>query len=58
MATANQQFQRLVFNPANQNLVDFLAELPKPAKVSFGIATQAIFKQFIYAKVPSFEKIN
>ena len=27
MATAKHKFQKLVFNPANQNLVDFLDEL-------------------------------
>ena len=27
MATAKHKFQRLVFNPANQKLVDFLGEL-------------------------------
>ena len=27
MATAKHKFQRLVFNPANQKLIDFLDEL-------------------------------
>ena len=52
MATAKQKFQRLVFNPANQKLIDFLDELQKLAKDAFGIAAQAIIEQFIYAKMP------
>ena len=56
MATVKHNFQRLVFNPANQKLVDFLDELQKLAKDAFGVAAQAIIKQFIYAKIP--EEIN
>ena len=52
MATAKHNFQKLVFNPANQNLVDFLDELQKLAKGAFGIAAHAIIEQFIYAKMP------
>ena len=52
MATAKHKFQKLVFNPANQKLVDFLDELQKLAKDAFGIAAHAIFEQFIYAKMP------
>ena len=51
MARAKQKFQRLVFNPANQKLNDFLDELQKMAKDAFGVAAQAIIKQFIYAKM-------
>ena len=46
MATAKHKFQRLVFNPANQD------ELQKLAKDAFGVAAQAIIEQFIYAKMP------
>ena len=53
MATAKQKFQRLVFNPANQKLIEFLDELQKLAKDAFGVASQAIIEQFIYAKMPS-----
>ena len=53
MATAKHKFQKLVFNPANQKLVDFLDELQKLAKEAFGIAAHAIIQQFIYAKMPS-----
>ena len=52
MATVKHKFQRLVFNPANQKLIDFLDELQKLAKDAFGVAAQAIIKQFIYAKMP------
>ena len=52
MATAKHKFQKLVFNPANQKLVDFLDELQKLAKDAFGIAAHAIIGQFIYAKMP------
>ena len=52
MATAKHKFQKIVFNPANQKLVDFLDELQKLAKDAFGIADPAIVEQFIYAKMP------
>ena len=51
-ATAKHKFQRLVFNPANQKLIDFLDELQKLAKDAFGVVAQAIIEQFIYAKMP------
>ena len=51
MATAKHKFQKLVFNPANQKLVDFLNELQKLAKDAFGIASHAIIEQFIYARM-------
>ena len=52
MATAKHKFQRLVFNPANQNLIDFLDEFEKLTKDAFGVAAQAIIEQFIYSKMP------
>ena len=52
MATANHKFQQLVFYPANQKLNEFLDGLQKLAKDAFGFATQAIIRQFIYAKMP------
>ena len=52
MATAKHKFQQIVFNPVNQNLIDFLDELQKLAKDAFGVAAQAIIDQFIYAKMP------
>ena len=53
MATAKHKFQRLLFNPANQKLIDFLDELQKLGKNTFRVAAQAIIQQFIYAKMPS-----
>ena len=52
MATAKHKFQRLVFNPANKKLIDFLDELQKLAKDAIGIAAQAIIEEFIYARRP------
>ena len=52
MVTAKHKLEKLVFNPANQKLVDFLDELQKLAKDAFGIAAHAIIEQFIYAKMP------
>ena len=52
MATAKHKFQRLVFNPASQKLIDFPDELQKLAKDAFGVAAQAIIEQFIYPKMP------
>ena len=42
MAAAKHKFQRLVFNPANQKIIDFLDELQKLAKDAFAVAAQAI----------------
>ena len=52
MATAKHKFQLLVFEPANQKLIDFLDELQRLAKDAFGVATPAIIEQFINAKLP------
>ena len=52
MATGKHKLRKLVFNPANQKLVDFLDELQRRARDAFGIAAHAIIEQFIYAKVP------
>ena len=52
VATAKHKFQRLVFNPAKQKLIDFLDELQKLAKNAFGVAAQAVIEQCIYAKMP------
>ena len=50
MAPEKHKFQRLVFNPANQKLIDFLDELQKVlAKDAFGVAAWAIIEQFIFA---------
>ena len=52
MATAKHKFQKLVFEPSKQKLVDFLDELQRLAKDAFGHAAQSIIEQFIYAKMP------
>ena len=52
MVTAKYEFQHLVFNLANQKVIEFLDEFQKLAKAAFGIAAQAIIEQFIYAKMP------
>ena len=52
MATAKHKFQKLVFNPANQKLVDFFDELQRLAKDASRIAAHVIIEQFIYAKMP------
>ena len=52
MATAKHKFQKLVFNPANHKLVDFLDEPLKLAKDALGLAAHVITEQCIYAKMP------
>ena len=52
MTTAKHKIQQLVFNPANQKLIDFLDELQKLAKDAFGVDAQAIIEHIIYAKMP------
>ena len=51
-ATIKHKFRRLVFNPANQKLIDFLDELQKLAEDAFGVAAQEIIEHFIYAVMP------
>ena len=58
MAMAKQKFQKLVLNPANLKLVDFLDEHQKLAEDTFGIAAYAIIEQFLTAKMPSHLKKN
>ena len=57
IATEKHKLQRLVFNPANEKLYDFLDELKKLSKDAFGNAAEAIIEQFIYAKMaPNLKK--
>ena len=59
MAAAKHKFQRLVFNPANLKLIDFLDKLQKLAKDALGVAAEDIRGQSIYAKIPlQLKKIN
>ena len=53
MATVEHKFQKLVFNPANQKLPDFLDELQKLAKDTSEKIAQDIIEHFIYPKMPS-----
>ena len=52
MATTMHNFEELVFNPSNHNLVDFPDELQTLSKDAFGIAANAIIGHFIYASMP------
>ena len=52
MSTVKQKIQKLVFNPADKSVVEFLDELLRLAKDAFEIAAHAIIEQFIYAKMP------
>ena len=52
MATAKHIIRKFVFNPAIQELGDFLDELQKLAKNAFEIAAHAVIEQFIHAKLP------
>ena len=51
-ATAKHNYHKLVFNPANQKLVDFLDDHHKLAKYAFGTAAHAIIEQLIYDTMP------
>ena len=46
MTTAKHKSQQLVFNPANQKVIDFLDELQKLAEDAFRVAAQDIIEQF------------
>ena len=50
--TAKFKFHHLLFNPANQKLIEFLDKLQKLGKNAFGVSAQAIIGQFIYANMP------
>ena len=52
VTSAKHKLLKFVSNPANQKLVDYLDELQKLAKGTFGIAAHAIIEEFIYAKMP------
>ena len=48
MATTKHKFQKLLFNPANQRLVDFPEEIQKLAKNAIEIAAHVILEQLMY----------
>ena len=52
MVTAKHSVQQLVFNSANQKVIDFFDELQKLAKDAFGVAAQSILEHFIDARMP------
>ena len=52
MATGKHKIPRLLFNPSNQKIIDFLDEFQKPAIDAFRVTAQAIIEHFIYAKTP------
>ena len=52
MATAKHKFQQLIFNTANQKLIDILDELQKLAKDAFGVAAQAIKQSLTNSYMP------
>ena len=52
MDTAKHKFQKLVFNPANRKIVDFLYEYQRLAKDVSETAAQAIIEQIIDSKMP------
>ena len=56
MATAKHKFQQMVLYLANQKLFEFLDEHQELAKDAFGVATQAIFEQFLFAS--PYEKVK
>ena len=58
MANTKHKYQRLVFNLANQKLIDFLDKIKKLTKHAFGVAAQAIIDQFIHAKMTRHQEIK
>ena len=53
MVTAKHKLQRLVFNPVDQKLNNFLDKLEKVAKDALGVAAEEITEQFKCANLPS-----
>ena len=51
-AKEKHEFQKVVFNPINQKLVDFPEEIQWLAKDAIEIAVLAFIEQIIYSKVP------
>ena len=52
MSTAKHKLQQLVFNPVNQNSIDFFIKFQKLVKAAFWFACQASFEQLMYANMP------
>ena len=58
-ASAKHRFNRLMFQPENQKLPDFLEDLQESAEKAFGEAAPQMIESLIYAKMPPhLKKIN
>ena len=51
-ASAKHRFNRLMFQPENQKLPDFLEDLQESAEKAFGEAAPQMIESLIYAKMP------
>ena len=51
-ASAKHRFNRLMFQPENQKLPDFLEDLQESAEKAFGEAAPQMNESLIYAKMP------
>ena len=51
-ASAKHRFNRLFFDPENQNLPDFLEELQESAEKAFGDNAHQMIENLLYAKMP------
>ena len=51
-ASAKHRFIRLMFQPENQKLPDFLEDLQESAEKAFGEAAPQMIESLIYAKMP------
>ena len=56
MTTVKPNFQKLVFNPVKQKLVNFLNGVHQLAKYALGTAGRTLIEQFIYAKMTPYPK--
>ena len=52
-ASAKHRFNRLMFQPENQKLLDFLEDLQESAEKAFGEAAPQMIESLLYAKMPS-----
>ena len=52
VATAKHKWHRLMFNPSEQSLPDFLEELHQTAERAFGDQAQGMTDSLLYAKMP------
>ena len=59
-ASAKHRFNRLMFQPENQKVPDFLEDLQESAEKAFGEAAPQMIESLLYAKMPPYlkESIN